>query len=268
MGELLGSRCRAIRRPAPPVDGNPETKMRASYCAVSGWQRFRSTKGRLVPSVRRCSALIAPPQSDFCRAITAANGSHSKSTAILDCADGVRRPPMFPGNARAPSMAFAAWGGFASFIAIFVLSACDQFAHTQGIVGMGLIGSFGATAVLVYGAPAAEFSRFRNVMYGHGLSAIIGVTAALLLGVEHPAAAATAVGAAVFLMHLTETTHPPGGATALIAVTGGERVYQLGYLYVFVPVLIGAFMMYGLAWLGRGAVRTRFELTQRPVDDG
>lgn len=200
---------------------------------------------------------------------------HSRSEwrtfQIIGCSASRRRgtpQPMFPGNTRSPSMALAAWGGFASFIAIFVLSACDQFAHTQGVVGIGLIGSFGATAVLVYGAPAAEFSRFRNVMYGHGLSAVIGVTAGLLLGVEHPAAAATAVGAAVFLMHLTETTHPPGGATALIAVTGGERVYQLGYLYVFVPVLAGALMMYGLAWLGRGVVRTRFELSQRPVDDG
>ena len=44
-------------------------------------------------------------------------------------------------------------------------------------------------------------------------------------------------------MHLTKTTHPPGGATALIAVIGSERVHQLGFLYVLSPVALGALIM-------------------------
>ena len=45
---------------------------------------------------------------------------------------------------------------------------------------------------------------------------------------------------AIALMHLTKTLHPPGGATALIAVIGGETVHDLGYLFVLLPVGVGA----------------------------
>lgn len=38
-----------------------------------------------------------------------------------------------------------------------------------------------------------------------------------------------------------------GGATALIAVTGGEGIHQLGYLYAFVPCLLGALIMLAIA---------------------
>lgn len=34
---------------------------------------------------------------------------------------------------------------------------------------------------------------------------------------------------------------------ALIAVTGGEGIHQLGYLYAFVPCLLGALIMLAIA---------------------
>lgn len=52
-------------------------------------------------------------------------------------------------------------------------------------------------------------------------------------------AAAVAVSPSISLMHVTRTLHPPGGATALIAVIGGESVHRLGYLYVVMPVALG-----------------------------
>jgi CBS-domain-containing membrane protein len=52
-----------------------------------------------------------------------------------------------------------------------------------------------------------------------------------------------AVSLSIVLMHLTGTLHPPGGATALIAVIGGESVHSLGYLYVVMPVALGAAVM-------------------------
>jgi len=44
-------------------------------------------------------------------------------------------------------------------------------------------------------------------------------------------------------MHLTKTLHPPGGATALIAVIGSDGIHSLGYLYVLIPVALGACIM-------------------------
>jgi len=47
---------------------------------------------------------------------------------------------------------------------------------SENLVGtMFVIGSFGASAVLVYGAPLAEFSQPRNLIGGSVLSALIGV---------------------------------------------------------------------------------------------
>jgi CBS-domain-containing membrane protein len=48
-------------------------------------------------------------------------------------------------------------------------------------------------------------------------------------------------------MQLTLTLHPPGGATALIAVIGSPQIHDLGFLYVLVPVTSGAFILLVIA---------------------
>jgi CBS domain-containing membrane protein len=48
-------------------------------------------------------------------------------------------------------------------------------------------------------------------------------------------------------MQITRTLHPPGGATALIAIMGSEKVKALGYGYVFSPVLTGTLILYVVA---------------------
>ena len=112
-----------------------------------------------------------------------------------------------------------------------------------------LIGSFGATAVLLYAAPQAAFSQPRNVLGGHLLSAFIGVTVAQFLGSPAWLSAASAVALSVMAMQLTRTIHPPGGATALIAVIGSDKVKELGYGYLLTPVLAGVLVMLGVAYL-------------------
>ncbi len=44
-------------------------------------------------------------------------------------------------------------------------------------------------------------------------------------------------------MHATQTLHPPGGATALIAVIGSDKIHALGFWYVLVPVGLGVLIM-------------------------
>jgi len=56
-------------------------------------------------------------------------------------------------------------------------------------------------------------------------------------------ASAVGVATALAVMHITKTLHPPGGATALIAVIGGEKIHDLGYLYAIFPVGGGAMIM-------------------------
>jgi CBS-domain-containing membrane protein len=52
-----------------------------------------------------------------------------------------------------------------------------------------------------------------------------------------------AVATAIVLMQFTKTLHPPGGATALIAVAGSEQIHRLGFLYVLTPVGLGALLL-------------------------
>ena len=58
-------------------------------------------------------------------------------------------------------------------------------------------------------------------------------------------------------MHATKTLHPPGGATALIAVIGSDKIHDLGYLYVLMPVGLGAVSMLLVALLVNNISKSR-----------
>ncbi len=135
------------------------------------------------------------------------------------------------------------WSWIGAFLGILLVSTLGKLLTLTDINSLFLIGSFGASAVLVYGAPMAEFSQPRNLVGGHVISAIVGVAVFTLLGDESILAGPMAVSLAIVAMHFTRTLHPPGGATALIAIIGGAKVHSLGFLYVLVPVFIGSILM-------------------------
>jgi len=140
------------------------------------------------------------------------------------------------------------WSGIGSLLGMAAVGLL-HFHMLDPLGHMLIIGSFGASAVLIYGAVRSPLAQPRNLMGGHLLSAVVGVTAFRLLDGHPWLAAAVAVAAAIVLMHATKTLHPPGGATALIAVIGGESVHNLGYLYVLMPVGMGAAVMLLIALL-------------------
>lgn len=142
------------------------------------------------------------------------------------------------------------WSWLGSLVGIYAISACVSLVATRhGLDGAFVLGSFGAAAVLVYGAPMAEFSQPRNLVGGNLISALIGVTVASNIPSSESGAfaAAIAVSSSVLVMHLTRSMHPPGGATALIAVVGGEGIRDLGYWYVLFPVLCGSMILLAVA---------------------
>ncbi len=149
------------------------------------------------------------------------------------------------GNGQSPprvSIAEVCWSWLGSFLGITAVALLHyNLVDQQGL--MLLIGSFGASAVLIYGAVRSPLAQPRNLIGGHVLSALVGVMAFQWLGASPWLAAAVAVSTSIALMHLTKTLHPPGGATALIAVIGGQGVHKLGYLYVVMPVALGACVM-------------------------
>ncbi len=112
-----------------------------------------------------------------------------------------------------------------------------------------VIGSFGASAVLIYGAIKSPLAQPRNLVGGHVLSALIGVTCYKLFSSQPWLASSLAVATAIAVMHATKTLHPPGGATSLIAVIGSTKIHNLGYLYVLIPAALGAIIMLVVALL-------------------
>jgi CBS-domain-containing membrane protein len=148
------------------------------------------------------------------------------------------------------------WSWIGSFLGIAAVAVAHyKVLDRQGLVMM--IGSFGASAVLIYGAVRSPLAQPRNLMGGHVLSALVGVTAWRLFGGHEWLAASLAVSVSIALMHLTKTLHPPGGATALIAVIGGGQIHSLGYWYALMPVGLGAGLMLLIALLVNNIPKNR-----------
>jgi CBS-domain-containing membrane protein len=134
------------------------------------------------------------------------------------------------------------WSLIGSFLGIAAVALLNYkiLAESDALL---LIGSFGASAVLIFGAVSGPLSQPRNLLGGHLISALVGVTMLQLFTDTLWLAAALAVSVSIFLMHLTRTLHPPGGATALIAVIGSSKIHALGYMYALIPVTSGAIIM-------------------------
>lgn len=109
-----------------------------------------------------------------------------------------------------------------------------------------VIASMGASAVLLFAVPHGQLSQPWPVLVGHGISATIGVFCARHLGHDW-LAAGCAVGLSIGVMHQIKCIHPPGGATALTAVMGGDAVRDLGFQFVWWPVMVNALIMVGIA---------------------
>ena len=124
-------------------------------------------------------------------------------------------------------------GGFLGIFCIFMSS----YWLLDPEIAVYIIPSMGASAVLLFAAPHAPFSQPWNVLAGHTVSAIIGVACWRWIP-DYTVAASASVGLAIGAMYFTRCIHPPGGATALAVVIGSERLHELGYSYVFQPVLL------------------------------
>lgn len=119
-----------------------------------------------------------------------------------------------------------------------------------------IIASMGAGAVLLFAAPHAAMAQPWAATGGHLLSAIAGVTCAQQLDAIW-LAAALAVGLSILIMHYARCLHPPGGATALIAVVGGDDIHAMGYGFVVEPVMLNAVCLLLVALLFNNLIGSR-----------
>lgn len=109
-----------------------------------------------------------------------------------------------------------------------------------------ILASTGASAMLIFGLPHSPVSQPWHLVGGHVVSAIVGVTCQKLI-VNPILAASVAIAVAMLLMHYLRCIHPPGGATAVTAVIGGEQVEALGYAFVLLPVFFNCIILLSIA---------------------
>lgn len=156
----------------------------------------------------------------------------------------------------AVSIAEIVWSWIGAFLGIAAVAYINYNVLEKSDFVM-IIGSFGASAVLIYGAIKSPLAQPRNLMGGHFFSAIIGVASYQALNWNMWAAGAVAVATSIAFMHATKTLHPPGGATALIAVIGSNKIHDLGYLYAIIPAALGAAIMLIIALLVNNIPKSR-----------
>lgn len=154
------------------------------------------------------------------------------------------------------SLSEMAWSWIGAFLGIAPVALLNDTLFSQGDL-VFIIGSFGASAVLIYGAVRSPLAQPRNLVGGHLVSAVIGVISYKLFYPYPWLASSLAVATAIVVMHATRTLHPPGGATALIAVIGSEKIHELGFLYVFVPVGAGVMIMLLVALIINNLAKSR-----------
>jgi len=140
------------------------------------------------------------------------------------------------------------WSWLGSFLGIAAIGYIHYEILAQADLLM-LVGSFGAAAVLLFAAPLSPLAQPRNFIIGNFLSALIGVACYNYLGDHLWFAAAVAVSVSIAVMQATRTLHPPGGATAIIAVIGSQEIHDLGYFYALMPITTSVLLMLTIALL-------------------
>jgi len=133
---------------------------------------------------------------------------------------------------KATDVLISTLGGFIVISLLYLL-------HSDLQALLCFIVPFGASAVLVFAGPAAPFSQPRNVIGGHVISALVGMTVHFLVP-NHEIfwAVALANALAIALMVATKTVHPPAGATALLPILSNITDWTWVVLPVFVGTLI------------------------------
>jgi CBS-domain-containing membrane protein len=138
-----------------------------------------------------------------------------------------------PAQPTGRSIGFAWLGGFLAIAAVALL--------TDHLTVALLLGSFGASCVLVFGFPDLPFAQPRNVIVGHLLSSLVGLAFLHAFG-PHWWSVAAAAGTAIALMMFTRTVHPPAGSNPVIVY-----LTQPGWDFLLFPTLIGSLVIIAVA---------------------
>lgn len=145
-----------------------------------------------------------------------------------------------------PAWSRIALGWLGSLLAIVLVAGLAD--ASQRIL---VLGSFGASCVLVFGFPDLPFSQPRHVLLGHVLSSAIGLAVLTLFG-PGPLPMALATATAVAAMMALRCVHPPAGSNPVIVF-----LTQPGWSFLLWPTALGALLLLAVALVFNNLGRTR-----------
>tara|TARA_B100000965_G_scaffold91376_1_gene74486 strand:- start:1952 stop:2488 length:537 start_codon:yes stop_codon:yes gene_type:complete len=135
---------------------------------------------------------------------------------------------------------FKRWQPLRSFIGGLVAISCLGILSNLSSYSL-LVAPFGASTVLLFGAPNSPLAQPRNLVFGNLLGAISAVLCVSFLGTS-PLASGIAVGLAIALGQFFRCLHPPAGAVALLGV-----LLKASPIFIFIPVFSGSLILLGIA---------------------
>ena len=146
---------------------------------------------------------------------------------------------LLKGRSTQPS--FTRWQSFRSFIGGLIAISCLGILSNLSTYSL-LIAPFGASTVLLFGAPNSPLAQPRNLVIGNLIGAISAVLCVFFFG-SSPLASGIAVGLAIALGQVFRCLHPPAGAVALLGV-----LHKASPIFILIPVLLGSLILLGIAF--------------------
>lgn len=136
-------------------------------------------------------------------------------------------------------------------VSIFILLVLSKLSHNPWIMA-----PFGASCVILYAVSQSPLAQPRNVIFGHFISALVGLCFLKWFGV-HDLSIAFSVGVAIALMMYFRCVHPPAGANPLVILLTAQTIHY-EWSFLLFPVLTGAIALVIVAY-----VVNNFKSTQK-----
>ncbi|KAJ5737549.1 uncharacterized protein N7483_002674 [Penicillium malachiteum] len=178
-----------------------------------------------------------------------------------------KEPPKQLGN-----IVIAFWSLVGAFCGVALVALVSEHVPSfKARDAPAIIGSFGAAAVIEFCAIESPFAAPRNAFFSQMIACLVGVSISKLFALNPNAENYTSLGGALscglttVIMVLTNTVHPPAGATALLAVTNSQTA-GLGW-FLFPVMILGVTLMQATALIINN-IQRRFPLywwTPRPL---
>lgn len=146
-----------------------------------------------------------------------------------------------------------------STLGILLTGVLSRWVASRFGIDPWLAAPLGASAVLVFAVPSSPLAQPWSVIGGNTVSALVGLVCATAIG-DPAMAGSVAVGSAIAVMFVLRCLHPPGGATALLAVL----THTADPRFALLPILLNSALLVSAGTLFNSLTGRRYPHTQQP----